>query len=70
LRLDHYRLYGLQLSRQAIDSRMECVPDWSPTCSLSWSRSTKSEKRRHRPRAHPPNRRPRDLPPPLSPEPA
>lgn len=69
-RLDGYTLYGLRLTQDAVQNRLECVPDWSPTCSLPWRDTEGAARAPRRRRARPPRRSVNDLGAPLSPKPA
>ena len=60
-------LFFARLSREALGSRLECVPDWSPTCGLSWRETPGGARRPRKRRATPARRRVYELPP-LSPE--
>ena len=68
-RMDGYPLYQLQLAPDAIAVRLECVPDWSSTCGLSWQITPGGARKPRRRRAANPKRKTQDLPPPLAPAP-
>jgi hypothetical protein len=66
-RIDQYTLYQLPLSREAINMRLACIPDWSPLCSLDWSPQFPERPLGRRHRVSLPRHRTYDLPSHLSP---
>ncbi len=67
-RIDRYKLYKLQLTRTALLNRLECVPDWSMSCSLEWALSDNGKKKSSPGRrATLPKRKTYTLTPPFSP---
>lgn len=45
-RKDKYRLYSIAMSREEIEKRIDCLPDWSCLCALPWTEADSGDRNR------------------------
>jgi hypothetical protein len=43
-RKDKYKLYSIEMSREEIERRLDCLPDWSHLCALPWAETGSSDR--------------------------